>query len=426
MKHNQIIAHVGEKLNRYPYFKQEIGNFLNFACRLKLRFKSCNIGIDINKTYWINPNRIIYTMNIKRNGFRGFDICKDKGKVIGGDWDLPKNRIRFEDWDVHQAFYQRFVEGKEWQETDFYHTIVTEISAGKEMFACKTITDFEERCKKLDKLYQNIKNYGYKTQKELDITHRNRLLSEEDEITDNIARTGVLLFNNGMHRLSIAKILNLEKIPVKITVRHPEWVEFRKQILDQTGKSGEVYHPLTHPDLADIPSRHGDERFEIIKQNLSVKKGTLLDIGSHWGYFCHKFEELGFHCYAVESSPRNVYFLKKLKQAENRKFEVINKSIFEYREKSDFDMVLALNIFHHFLKEKHLYFKLIELIKRLKMKELFFQTHKYDEAQMESAYKNYSPEEFVDFILENSCLDEAKLIGEEEGRPIYKLYCKVN
>ena len=41
---------------------------------------------------------------------------------------------------------------------------------------------------------------------------------------------------------------------------------------------------------------------------------------------------------------------------------------------------------------------------------------------MKGAYKNYSPEEFVEFVLKNSCLDEAKLIGEEDGRPIYKLY----
>ncbi len=85
-----------------------------------------------------------------------------------------------------------------------------------------------------------------------------------------------------------------------------------------------------------------------------------------------------------------------------------------------------MNIFHHFLKKKELYFKLIELLKRLKMKELFLQTHRHNEAQMEGAYKNYSPEEVVDFVLENSCLDEFKLIGEEDGRPIYKLYSKVD
>jgi len=422
MKENPVIAYIAQKLNRYPNLKQKIGDFLILIWRFKLKFKKCDMGFNVDRTYWINPNKIIYAIKGTDEIITGFDIVKDKGKIISGDWDLPENRIRFEDLDVYQAFYQRFVEGKSWQETDFYRRVVTEISKGKVKFGCKTKEEFDERCKKLDKLYQNIKNNGYKTQKEISMNYRNRLLSEEDEIAVSIARTGELLFNNGMHRLSIAKILNLEKIPVKITVRHPGWVEFRKQILNQTGKNGKVYHPLTHPDLADIPSEHGDERFEIIKRNLSTKKGTLLDIGSHWGYFCHKFEEIGFHCYAVESSPRNVYFLKKLKQAENRKFEVINKSIFEYREKSDFDVVLALNIFHHFLKKKELYFKLIELLKRLKTKELFLQTHRYDEAQMKGAYKNYSPEEFVEFVLENSCLDEAKLIGEEDGRPIYKLY----
>ena len=424
MKENPVIAYGAQKLNRYPNLKQKIGDLLLWGWRFKLKFKRYNVGFDVDKTYWINPNKILYFIKGTDEIITGFGIVKDKGKVIGGDWDLPENRIRFEDLDVYQAFHQRFVAGEDWKETDFYHRIVTEMSAGKVKFGCKTEAEFEERYKKLDELYQNIKEYGYKTQKELSVNYRNRLLSEEDEITVSIARTGELLFNNGMHRLSIARILNLEKIPVKVTVRHSEWADFRKQILDQMKKRGKVYHRLTHPDLADIPSEHGDERFEIIKQNISVKNVTLLDIGSHWGYFSHKFEEIGFHCYAVESSPRNVYFLKKLKDAENREFEVINRSIFEYREKSDFDVVLAMNIFHHFLKKKELYFKLIELLKRLKMKELFLQTHRYNEAQMEGAYKNYSPEEVVDFVLEHSCLDKAKLIGEEDGRPIYKLYSK--
>jgi len=373
-------------------------------------------AVDLYEMYVVDPNRIVYV------DWR-FNPLRDKGKVIGGDWDLLENRKKFEDLDNYQAFCQRFLNNKSWQETAFYHRVLAEISDGHIKWGCFSREQLDERCQKLDELYISIRDNGYKTQRELDANSKS--LFEEDEIGVSIARTGELLFSDGRHRLSIAKILGIKEVPVKVTVRHSEWVKFRNQILAYAAgqEGGKLYQPLTHPDLADIPSSYGDERFEIIKRNLSVKTGTLLDIGAHWGYFCHRFEDEGFDCYAVEHSPTSSYFLNKLRQAENRKFKVFYGSIFAYRERTDFDVVLALNIFHHFLKQKWLYDKLIALLERLKMRELFFATAKYDEPQMRNAYKNYSPDDFVAFILEHSCLKEAGYIGEtQDGRPLYKLY----
>ncbi|EKE14795.1 MAG: hypothetical protein ACD_12C00296G0001, partial [uncultured bacterium] len=104
-----------------------------------------------------------------------------------------------------------------------------------------------------------------------------------------------MLFCNCAHRLAIAKLLGLEKIPIKIVARHPEWIDFRKKVLSYAKEhKGKIYQPITHPDLSDAPSFHeSDDRFEMIKNNLSMKKGLLLDIGAYWGYFCHRFEDEG-------------------------------------------------------------------------------------------------------------------------------------
>ena len=190
--------------------------------------------------------------------------------------------------------------------------------------------------------------------------------------------------------------------------------------------TGEIYHPITHIDLQDIPSYHETEisRFDIIQKNLSAKKGLLLDIGAHWGYFCHKFEEIGFDCYAVENEHIALYFLEKLKRAENRKFTIIPKSIFDYEDLKNkkFDVVLALNIFQHFLKSKESYQKLIDMLHKLQVKEMYFEPNAPKEFQNKNSYKNYSDEEFVKFILKNSKLNESQHIGTaEDGRKIYKL-----
>jgi len=42
---------------------------------------------------------------------------------------------------------------------------------------------------------------------------------------------------------------------------------------------------------------------------------------------------------------------------------------------------------------------------------------------MEGAYVNLSPDDFVEFIIKNSSLEEYKFIGKTpDGRPLYKLY----
>jgi hypothetical protein len=372
----------------------------------------------VDKVYWVNPGRIHYCII----GF--FDIYEDKGKIIGGNWDQLENE--FEEIDVYQALKERFIDGKDWKDTAFYWRALGLISGGKTMWGCRTRSELDERCKRWESLYQDIKNSGYKSQKELTLEADTYPLSIEDEITVCVGRKGDLLLNQGRHRLAIARLLDVGKIPVRITVRHPQWQKFRKDILKYAEKhGGKIYQPLTHPDLSDIPSARTGYRFDIIKKELSFQKGRLLDIGAHWGYFCHKFEELGFDCYAVENDPMAISFLEKLRRADNRNFKIISESLLECQSirNLDFDVVLALNIFHHFLKKKTTYLELVNLLHNLKMKEMFFQPHLPNELQMKNAYRNYSDTEFVEFILKNSCLTKAKLVGVAKGgRPIWRLY----
>jgi len=411
-----------QKLDRFPNLKKRLRKYYwglaNWLSRLEAKTRASHIDntIDLNKIYWISPNKIVYSAH-------WFNIYANKGKVIGGDWDLPRNWKRFEDTDIYQSLCERFLNHKSWEETKYYQRLLGLALNGQADHRYNSRTKVDQKFRTIDELYQHIKDNGYKTQGDLKPNSTN--IELEDEITISIARTGELLYTNGKHRLSIAKILGLKEIPVRVTVRHSKWREFRSEILAHARRqqAGKLYQPLPHPDLADIPAIYGHERFEIIKQNLSAKTGALLDIGSLWGYFCHKFEDEGFDCYAVESDAINIYFLNRLRQAENKQFKVFQGSIFDYRERTEFDVVLALNIFYHFLKHKSTYLELIELLKRLKMKELFFQTPKQGGQKMEGAYKNYSLDEFLTFILENSCLKEAKYIGRTKNeRPIYKLY----
>lgn len=418
---------ISSQLDRFPFLKAlivriwrvSIWALLRFKWKLKKVGRTYSNKFDNDRIHWLDPERIQHC------SLKEFNPYQYKGEIIGGNWDQLEKK--FEDLDVYIAIKEACINGKDWEDTVFYQRVLADINNGKFLWGCRNKSELDRRCKSLESLYQNIKNRGYKSQSEL-LSEENTYnpMKIEDEITVNVGRKGDFLFNNGAHRLSIAKLLGIPKVPVRITVRHPQWRDFRKEILHHAEEHDKrIYSPITHPDLCDIPAFHSDERFRIIKKNLSVGKGCLLDIGANWGYFCHKFEEMGFDCYAVESDRENVYFLKKLKRAENRHFKIIPGSIFEYQdiENIHFDVVLALNIFHHFLKEKDSYLKFLDLLKNLEMKEMYFQPPLPNEPQMEGAYKNYLEEEFVEFILQVSMLNKAKLIGkDEDGRKIYKLY----
>lgn len=421
------LGYIKSYSDKIPYFRKIAKNLWAIGWKFSLKLKSFIQSVDLEKIYWTNPKKIKYSFREDRYNFFSDFIYKDKEKVFIQDWDLTQNLMKFKERNSYKAYYQHFIEGKEWQETEFYQTVLNQIKVGMFKWGCSSEKEFLERCKELNKLYKDIKNNGFKTQKMLG---RGRILKHkgirevEDEIQVAVSRNGDLIYHRGQNRLSIAKILDLDKIPFKIILRHKEWMKFRKEILlySKTAIGGKAYQPLLHPDLSDIPSVWCNERFEIIKRNLTIRGGHLLNIGAHWGYFCHKFEEIGFNCTAIEDSPRNFYFLRKLKRAGNASFKIINKSMFDYEDVLNFDVILALNIFHHFLKEKESYYKLRKLLGRLKAKEMYFQTYEPEEIKTKGRYKNYSPKEFVNFIIKNSNLTKADCIGEVRGSKIYKLY----
>ncbi|MBM3156038.1 MAG: hypothetical protein FJ004_01980 [Chloroflexi bacterium] len=368
--------------------------------------------------YWIAPAKIVWVTASK-----AFDIREHKGRVVGGDWD--KLVLKFEDLDIYRSFMERSSTGEPWSELPYYRSTLAAIESGVPLWNCKTREDLDRRCVMLDSLLYEIKTKGYKTQLVLE-KEKCRILDPEDEITVNIGRHGDLLFSNGRHRLSCAKIAGVRSVPVKITVRHAEWEEFKRQIYSYVERNkGAVYAPLTHIDLQSIPSHHSHQRFEIIRNNIGQGSQTLLDIGAHWGYFCHKFEEEGYKCFAVEQDGEHLYFMRKLRRAENKEFAIISDSILDMGEKGslEYDVVLALAIFHHFLKTERLFNKLKTLLGNLHCNEVFFLPHAYNDPQMAGAFVNFTPEQFVQFILENSRLTEYKLIGHcEGGRPLYKLW----
>ena len=76
----------------------------------------------------------------------------------------------------------------------------------------------------IDRLYESIKEEGYRSHVDLGKPVTN-------EITVNIARDGSLIQSvGGKNRITLAKLLDLEEIPVCVFARHSQWEDKRQSI----------------------------------------------------------------------------------------------------------------------------------------------------------------------------------------------------
>lgn len=238
-------------------YEDIIGLYYKNICRGQL----AKHGLDIDpfKLYFINPQKIN-----KRTG-RRYNPRIDVGKVCDGDWDNNVNDWRYREHPEHvldlyvaeefeksahyKSMFKHFEEGVSWENTELYHIVLNRIQDGHSCYhGCESEDDLKRQLQQVDSLFQSIREDGYKTQ--LEIVSKERHISmlmydyikiKTKEIIVDIGRDGEFYFVEGRHRLTIAKLLELDEIPVLFLARHKKWVD---KLAD-----GEI---PSHPDRENI------------------------------------------------------------------------------------------------------------------------------------------------------------------------------
>ncbi len=183
---------------------------------------------------------------------------KHAGRVVGGDWD--DHDRRFVETDVYRGFEARFDRNVPWCETEFYQQSVAYIEDGFELWGCTSERAFQQRCAFVESLYHSIERDGYQSQSALAAASSDVLGDDPgaietvtDEITACVGRDGELLFMDGRNRLAIAKLLDLDQVPVWIMVRHAAWQRTRDRLVADPSQWDELPERLRdHPDLDDL------------------------------------------------------------------------------------------------------------------------------------------------------------------------------
>ncbi|MCL9818300.1 hypothetical protein [Natronocalculus amylovorans] len=223
---------------------------------------------DIFKTIHVSPDDIEYCSPRFANQW------ELAGKVVGGEWDLdpvPFEEESFTDG-VNASFYRsleaHFQDEVPWRDTLFVQQVLKRVEQGHKVWTCSTRADVKKKCDRVDRLYERIAENGYRTHEErldagindLKPSRKTRMFQwlkrntvlKKDEVTVNIARNGTPLRFSGKHRLSIAKIQELDSIPVVVLARHKSWQDIRNRINKEDGAADISSELLDHPDLQDI------------------------------------------------------------------------------------------------------------------------------------------------------------------------------
>lgn len=214
---------------------------------------------DPFKTIYIDPTEISQVTG--RGPNPGRFQWQDIGKVQGGEWDQRGECI--EELPVVRALRKRFEGDKDWEDIGFVQYVIEQAERGHVIWrGCESENDVWEACARVDRLYERIQEHGY--QKKQEVIHKEGLHSDKyvagdgfnqyDEVLVDIGRDGEFLFVDGRHRLAIARILELDEIPVRISARHKQWQQVREIVAKKSRSKLPEYieQHLTHPDLTDV------------------------------------------------------------------------------------------------------------------------------------------------------------------------------
>ncbi len=144
------------------------------------------------------------------------------GGYRDGDWD--RRVIPVESHLLYQSYVQHFQGGTPWEDTPFYAFALESIEQGRPFRGeYDTPEALLRRFEKCDRLYDTIREEGYKSNHQLYREGKlNNILALMDEVTVNLARDGSLILNDGWHRFATARLLNIPSIPARVCARHSE------------------------------------------------------------------------------------------------------------------------------------------------------------------------------------------------------------
>lgn len=186
-----------------------------------------------NERLWLDPTTIDYSI---WSGYLPKPANRPIYGVLDGNWDLHKSHWR----DTFcEGLRERYVDGAPWEETIYYRNAIERLRSGDTvgyLDGPQTEQNFLQQLEAVDALYYDIKENGY---------------DDDSTIVVYIGRDGTWMVSHGNHRRTIARILGIKTIPVRVKYRHAQWQAIRQRFYSATDRCdiAGVERYCGHPDV---------------------------------------------------------------------------------------------------------------------------------------------------------------------------------
>ena len=198
------------------------------------------IRVDPSSVYNFEAHPTPDTLDDPRITFdRGGRMHKweNAGLVVAGDWDRHITDV----FAFEHAAKRHFFEGIPWEELDYYQQRCSIVQHGSTWRGCTTEEDVRAQFAAWDRLYRSLSSRGYQPSS---AHSRWKWQASVDELTVNIGRDGTIIRNSsGKHRVALARLIGIDRIPARVLIRHPDWEQTRR-----ASTAGDDDHPDLQAD----------------------------------------------------------------------------------------------------------------------------------------------------------------------------------
>ncbi|SFD46460.1 hypothetical protein SAMN04515678_101191 [Roseivivax sediminis] len=163
---------------------------------------------------WIDPREASHAYKRPKSG--PVYLRRHSGTVADGDWDLGRREV--DRMPKISACFRHFVDGESWEETGIIDEMLARIDKHGLFDGCRNRADVIARYEGIDRMFDNVA----RTRRLEPVASRpERFRREHGGVLVHIDRDGrPMLAGNGNHRLAIARILGLERIPAQLGALH--------------------------------------------------------------------------------------------------------------------------------------------------------------------------------------------------------------
>jgi hypothetical protein len=161
---------------------------------------------DPHRILWVSPDEVVATTAERIDESL-------RGRIIDGDWDRTALPLR--SLVLRRGLEQRIVEGRDWYDTELApDRFVGEAPNVGTRLSTDDPEALAERYRRLDALIGSLQRDGW-------LPHHDVGAPFVREMAVAVGRDGALLRNSGgLHRLIVAQLLGIPRIPCRVLVEH--------------------------------------------------------------------------------------------------------------------------------------------------------------------------------------------------------------